>query len=202
MEVWKPIKGYEDLYEVSSQGRVRSKDKIRRLGNGKGWDRFFPSKILSTSINNCGYKIIILNKPDSKVICKSIHRLVAEAFIPNPSNLSDINHKDENKLNNCVDNLEWTSHKDNIRYGTACERRANALRNKSQDERIALKFAKGWIPQLFRWKKRYAVIYNGIRYNSRDEWSEQVGLSKSRLTQLVDSGKAKIEIYYTVEINK
>lgn len=200
MEVWKPIKGYEDSYEVSSQGRVRSKDKIRRLGKGKGYDRFFPSKILSTSINNCGYKIIILNKPGSKVICKSIHRLVAEAFIPNPLNLSDINHKDENKLNNFVDNLEWVSHKDNMRYGTACERRSNTLRNKSQDERIASKFAKGWIPQLFRWKKRYAVIYNGIRYSSRDEWSEQVGLSKARLTQLVDSGKAKIEIYYTVEI--
>lgn len=116
--------------------------------------------------------------------------------------LKFIIYKDENKLNNCVDNLEWVSHKDNLRYGTACERRANTLRNKSQEERIALKFAKGWIPQLFRRKKRYAVIYNGVRYNSRDEWSEQVGLSKARLTQLVDSGKAKIEIYYTVEINK
>lgn len=200
MEVWKPVKGYEDFYEVSSQGRVRSKDKIRRLGKGKGYDRFFPSKILSPSINNCGYKIIILNKPGSKVICKSIHRLVAEAFIPNPLNLSDINHKDENKLNNFVDNLEWVSHKDNMRYGTTYERIATALRNKSRDERIALKFAKGWMPQLFRRKKRYAVIYNGIRYNSRDEWTEMVGLSKARLSQLVDSGKAKIEIYYTVEI--
>ena len=195
MEVWKPIKGYEDLYEISSQGRVRSRDKIRKLGRGKGYVKFFPSKILSTSINNCGYKIIILSKPGSKVICKSIHRLVAEAFIPNPLNLSDINHKDENKLNNCIDNLEWMSHKDNMRYGTACERIANANRNKSRNEHIASKFAKGWIPQLFRRKKRYAVIYNGTRYNSRDEWSEQVGLSKARLTQLVDGGKAKIEIY-------
>ena len=163
MEVWKPIKGYEDLYEVSNQGRIRSKDKIRRIGTGKGYDKLFPSKILSTSINNCGYKIIILKKPGSKIICKTVHRLVAEAFIPNPLNLSDINHKDENKLNNCVENLEWMSHSDNLKYGT-CRSRQTMSTRRSEVQKIARKLANGWIPPIFKWKKRYAVIYQGERY--------------------------------------
>lgn len=202
MEIWKAIKDYEDLYEISNMGRLRSKDKIRRLGKGKGYDRFFPSKILSTSINNCGYEICILNKPNSKVICKSIHRLVAETFIPNPLNLTDINHKDENKLNNKVDNLEWISHKDNINYGSSNIKRSESWKNKSENELLASKFARGWYPQLFRQKKRYAVIYKGVRYNSREEWSECIGLTRARLTQLVNDGKAEIEIYYTIELNK
>ena len=199
MEVWRPIKGYEDLYEISNQGRIRSKDKIRRIGTGKGYDKLFPSKILSTSINNCGYKIIILRKPGSKIICKTVHRLVAEAFIPNPLNLSDINHKDENKLNNCVENLEWMSHSDNLKYGT-CRSRQTMSTRRSEVQKIARKFANGWIPPIFKWKKRYAVIYQGERYVSRKEWSERVGLTQARLTQLVKSGKAHIEVYYTSEL--
>ena len=200
MEIWKPIKDYEDLYEVSTLGRVRSKSRVRRIGNGKGYDKVYESKILTPSINNCGYKIVVLLKPGTKPICKSVHRLVAETFIANFANLSDVNHKDENKLNNCVENLEWISHRDNMRYGTISERRGSTVLNKSYSTRLAEKFARGWMPNLFRRKKRYAVIYKGERYESREEWAECVGLSRARLSQLVAAGKAQIETYYTVEL--
>lgn len=102
MEVWKKIEGFSGYY-ISNIGRVRS---IKR---GK-------EKILKAKINKYGYYEVALQTDDYKQKMKRVHRLVAEAFIPNPSNLSEVNHKDENKLNNNVDNLEWLSHGDNSRY--------------------------------------------------------------------------------------
>lgn len=102
MEVWKKIEGFSGYY-ISNIGRVRS---IKR---GK-------EKILKAKINKYGYYEVALQTDDYKQKMKRVNRLVAEAFIPNPSNLSEVNHKDENKLNNNVDNLEWLSHGDNSRY--------------------------------------------------------------------------------------
>ena len=102
MENWKAIAGYEELYEVSDLGRVKS------LKYGK-------EKILKHRKTTGGYLQVSLCK-DGHVKSVRIHRLVAEAFIQNPNNLKTVNHKDEDKTNNTVSNLEWMSRADNIRY--------------------------------------------------------------------------------------
>ena len=117
-EIWKPI-GYEG-YEVSNLGRVKSYkyDKI----NGK---------IMKPYKNTKGYLQIDLQidgrKRENRVHL-SVHRLVAIAFIPNPDNLPQVNHKDEDKTNNCVDNLEWCTNDYNAHYGTHIERVAEKIR--------------------------------------------------------------------------
>ena len=110
-EYWKPVVGYEGLYEVSNWGRVKS---LNYNHTGKG-------KILKQNQIMNGYKSVMLCK-DGKRKNYLVHRLVAEAFIPNPDNLPQVNHKDENKTNNNVDNLEWCDAKYNHNYGTINER--------------------------------------------------------------------------------
>ena len=106
-EIWKDVVGFEGSYKVSNFGNVKS------LRN---------KKILIPSINR-GYKRITLCK-NGKRENKVIHRIVAEAFLDNPKNFLCVNHKDENKLNNCVENLEWCDIKYNTNYGTCIERRS------------------------------------------------------------------------------
>lgn len=106
-EVWKDIPGYVGLYQVSSKGNIMSlnynhtgvsRQRVPRVGKG-------------------GYLYVILHKNgESKTI--KVHRLVAIAFIPNPNNLPQVNHKDENKLNNSVENLEWCDSSYNNKYGS------------------------------------------------------------------------------------
>lgn len=109
MEEWKEIPGYEGLYEVSNQGNVRN---VRR------------NTLLRLSKTNNGYKRVFLCKNGIKTGFQ-VHRLVAQSFIPNPLNLPQVNHKDEDKTNNNVDNLEWCSAKYNINFGTARIRSIN-----------------------------------------------------------------------------
>ena len=102
-EIWKEIEGFNN-YQVSTLGRVKRTT----------WSRNSPAgKILKPSKNNCGYLFVNLQK-NKKAYRKSIHRLIAEAFIDNPNNLTDVDHIDNNKLNNTVENLQWLSHKDNM----------------------------------------------------------------------------------------
>lgn len=201
MEVWKAVKDYEGLYEISNLGRIRSVSRVIRWGSGKGYDKLIESRILSPSINNSGYEIIILNKPNHKTICRTIHRLVAEAFIPNPNNLTDVNHKDENKKNNMVENLEWLTHKDNMNWSETSKKISAAHRSKTEDDLLCARFARGWMPDLFRLKKRCEIIYKGISYSSREEAAASLNKSRARITQLVKEGKAIEKIYYTQELN-
>ena len=112
-EIWRDIEDYEGLYQISNKGRVKS------LKCGK-------ERIRTPVINNSGYLNIILYK-NTESQHRLVHRLVAEAFIPNLENKPQINHKDENKLNNCVENLEWIRHIDNCNYGSRNERVADSL---------------------------------------------------------------------------
>lgn len=118
-EEWRDIKGFEGLYQVSSMGNVKSLERQVRA-NTCGI-RTLREKILSDCMNKSGYNLVVLCK-NGKRINKMIHRLVAEAFIPNPNNVSEVNHKDENKRNNCVSNLEWCDRIYNANYGTGVER--------------------------------------------------------------------------------
>lgn len=108
MKEWKPVVGYEDYYLVSSEGEVLSLRSNRILTVVKFY--------------NSEYKAVELNV-HGKAKKMLVHRIVAEAFIPNPNNYPIINHKDENPANNCVDNLEWCTYKYNSNYGTCISRR-------------------------------------------------------------------------------
>lgn len=101
-EIWKDIPQYEGLYQVSNYGRVKN------VNTGK---------IKAQSIAGNGYQRVHLYKC-GKDRNEYVHRLVAMAFIPNPDNLPQVNHKDEDKANNIVDNLEWCSAKYNMNYGS------------------------------------------------------------------------------------
>ena len=110
-EVWKDIEGYEGLYQVSNKRRVKSLNYKR---SGK-------ERILKRLKNKWGYLFVHLQKDGKQKGCK-LHRLVAQAFIPNPENYPEVNHRDEDKTNNAVDNLEWCTRKYNCNYGTRNEK--------------------------------------------------------------------------------
>lgn len=112
-EIWLSIEGYEN-YQVSNLGRVKS------LRNRYGTYR---EKILKQGKMKNGYLCVKLCKEGKMKICY-VHRLVANAFIPNPNGYRCVNHKDEDKTNNRVDNLEWCTQKYNVNYKNAIQRRA------------------------------------------------------------------------------
>ena len=122
-EIWKDIKGYEGLYQVSNLGRVKS---LRRWAGNQYSNKFIKrEKILKHSTEKGGYYHYTLRK-DGKETKGREHRLVAEAFIPNPNNYPCINHKDENIKNNNVNNLEWCTYKYNNNYGKHKERQVKS----------------------------------------------------------------------------
>ena len=113
-EIWKDIPNYEGLYQISNLGRVKSLDCLVNTRNNKKRKR--KGKTLRQHNNGHGYMFVVLSK-NNNVKKIYIHRLVAEAFIPNPNNYPQVNHKDENSLNNDVSNLEWCNSKYNANYG-------------------------------------------------------------------------------------
>lgn len=123
-EIWKDIKGYEGMYQVSSHGRVKSLDRVIQLVNGG--QRTLKGKLISPAPHTRGYVQAPLSK-DGVTTRFLIHRLVAEAFIPNPQNKPQVNHKDEVKTNNRLENLEWFTQIENINYGTRNQKAKEAL---------------------------------------------------------------------------
>lgn len=127
-EIWKDIKNYEGYYQVSNLGRIKSVDRYINQYNGYNYStRIYKGKILKFSIGTRGYLKVVLQK-ERKVKTYNVHRLVAEAFIPNPNNLPQVNHIDENKLNNNINNLEWCSSKYNINFGNRNIKVSNKLK--------------------------------------------------------------------------
>lgn len=113
-EIWKDIKGYEGLYQISNLGNVKSLPKY--AGKSKRKER-----LITAHPDKDGYLRVHLCK-NGIMSYKGVHKLIAEAFIPNINNYNQVNHKDENKTNNCIDNLEWCDCKYNINYGTRTDR--------------------------------------------------------------------------------
>ena len=126
VEVWRPVVGWEGLYEVSSHGRVRSVDRVHEQKGRYGQivRHLYKGQLLSPRIRR--YYLAVTFCIDNKLIAFPIHRLVAQAFVPNPDNLPCINHKDECKTNNHADNLEWCSILYNNKYGTRLDKVAKA----------------------------------------------------------------------------
>ena len=124
-EVWKDIVGFEGIYQVSNTGIVR---------------RIYPNKTKTLKQCKAGGRtnkeyLYVSMSANGKYRSSSVHRLVAEAFIPNPERLPQVNHKDEDKFNNCVDNLEWCTSSYNNRYGTKISRGVDTMK-KSKSRRI------------------------------------------------------------------
>jgi hypothetical protein len=105
-EKWKKISGLENFYEVSNKGRIRSLD--RKLKDG----RFWKGRIMKTPLS-AGYPSVSLRTPENNYLNQRVHRLVAQEFLIKIKNKTLVNHIDGNKLNNCVENLEWCNSKEN-----------------------------------------------------------------------------------------
>ncbi len=117
MENWKDIEGYEGLYQISDLGRVKSLE--RKVKHSRGGLQIVKERILKHVIKISNYRSyyrVVLSKNGNHKTVK-IHRLVALAFIDNPENKMQVNHVDNNPLNNCASNLEWMTNRENVTHG-------------------------------------------------------------------------------------
>lgn len=110
-EIWKPVQGYEGAYEASNLGNVRSLNRVIHYQNGSTRNR--KGKVLKPHIDTSGYAVVYLAVSGHQS-AKFVHTLVAKCFLPNDDPTLEVNHKDGNKSNNCVENLEWCTHRENI----------------------------------------------------------------------------------------
>lgn len=162
-EIWKDIEGYEGLYQVSNLGRVKSL-------------KFGKEKILKPRDNGIGYLKVILFK-DGKGKHLYVHRLVAQAFIKNPENLPQINHKDENPENNFVENLEFCDAKYNSNYGTRNERIIKNRNGKNASKKVI-------------------CVETNIIYHSVREAQRQTGIQNSHITECCKGNRKSAGNYH------
>lgn len=126
-EIWKPVVGYEGVYEVSSFGKVRS---LKRTRKGKCESECgVKERLLKPSKHTKGYLVCGLSK-DGKLKYFKVHRLVAEAFLPNPENKEQIDHINTIKTDNCISNLRWVTPKENTNNPLTREKYLSRIKNK------------------------------------------------------------------------
>ena len=152
--MWKDIKDYEGKYQINTTGQIK---------NSKG-------KILLGYINNKGYQMVHLRTKESNKL-HSVHKLVAQTFIPNPKHLPEINHKDENKLNNAVPNLEWCDGTYNKNYGTRNKRISNTKINNTYNTKPVI------------------CIETKVIYKSTREAERQTGIDNSQISAVCNHKK-------------
>ena len=163
-EIWKDIEGYEGLYQVSNLGRVKSLKRITKIPNAM---RKQDEKIIKPKTTGYYYHVKLCKNGQVKNF--TIHRLVAKTFIPNPENLPCINHKDENKLNNVVSNLEWCTYKYNNNYGNRVQKASQKQQKQINQYDLRDNFIKCW-----------NSINEAIRfYKNRHIWDASVGKRKT-----------------------
>ena len=113
-EEWRDVVGYEGVYQVSNIGNVRSMARVMVYKNGQ--ENTHKGRVLRSRQMTTGYPAVSLSTPTSGIKLKSIHRLLAMAFIENKDNKRCVNHKDGDKLNNCIENLEWCTYSENNQH--------------------------------------------------------------------------------------
>lgn len=174
MEFWKDIKGQEGLYQISSNGRVRSLDRVVIANNGAKHN--YKGSVLSPTAGLNHYASIKLRIPSGKRQTFKVHRLVAEHFIPNPKNKRTVNHKDANKLNNCVDNLEWATYSENqIHARQTVEYKRNAE----------------------EWASKPVIDLNtGVFYDSVTEAAKLLGINRNTLVSWLNYKQNKTTLRY------
>lgn len=169
MEEWKSIPGYECLYEISSYGRVKSLERYR-YNNGE--KQLLKERILKPH-NTKGYFTVCLYKNKTHKLYL-IHRLVAQAFIPNPDNLPQVNHKDEDKTNNRVNNLEWCTAKYNMNYNDVLKRRSQRMKENGIYESRTQRLKENGIYEKIGLKKRkYPELIGLDEREYRKEYRKQ-----------------------------
>lgn len=168
-EIWKSLDfmGYPD-YQVSNMGRVKS---FERNGTKGG--------ILKQGKNKYGYLLVVLCK-NGVTKTFAVHQLVALTFLKNPNNLPQINHKDENKENNHVDNLEWVTPKENVNYGTRNERACKANKGRKRSEETKQKMSETKRIPILQYTKDMVFIRD---WDSAKTVSTELNINQSNITQ-------------------
>lgn len=175
---WLPVVGYEGIYEVSLDGYVRSIPRVCRSKFGS--ERSVPQSLLKIHEFDSGYCYVVLSRSGrSKNVL--LHRIVAEAFIPNPENKPAVNHIDLNKRNNCVSNLEWVTNSENTNHSIA----RGTIKISSQDHMKRMGIIRG--KQL---SKPIRCIETGREYVSIKQCAESMNIKTSYLYEYV-SGNIK-----------
>lgn len=140
-EIWKDVPNYEGLYQASNLGNVRSLDRVIKLYNGGKYIR--KGVVLKQSKNHQGYmRVNLLKNGKNKVT--AVHRIVASTFIENPYCFKEVNHKNEIKDDNSVENLEWCTQEYNKTYGTGVQRRTEKISRKVNQYNLDGSFLKTW----------------------------------------------------------
>ena len=183
-EIWKDIDGYEGLYQVSNLGNVKSIGREIKTANEK--KRKYKEVILKQGTTKNGYANVVLSI-NNKMKTKSVHRLVAKAFIINPENKPQVNHIDGNKKNNCVKNLEWVTNSENMKHSWD-----NQLQKVTKNKILASKINCSRIGKLGTKKvNQYDLKGNLIKsWNSIIEVEINLSINNSNITS-VCKGKRK-----------
>lgn len=175
-EIWKDIKDFEGLYQISSLGRVKSLERITiDYMHTNGVHK--KERILAPKICAAGYKVVCLSKKH-KNYHKLVHRMVAQAFVPNPENLPVVNHKDENKQNNIIQNLEWCSHKYNLCYNNLHIRRIKKTKRTNT----------------VRYGKKITIIKTGESFGSIREMCRQKNLDRRTVLKSLSKNKGTYKL--------